>query len=143
MLEDFDDRIPDLIGSGFAFPLRVNVQGSIQLSSAAPNIEESIVIILRTGLGERVYRPDFGCRLTELVFEPLNIQTLLMIRLYVEEALETWEPRIDLIEVRTDPDPIRGKVEIEIVYQPKDSPDSRSLVYPFYLLTETTDATDS
>lgn len=122
-----------IIGAGFAFPLRVNVQGSVQLSSAAPNIEESIGLILRTSLGERVYRPDFGCRLSELVFEPLNIQTLLLVRLYVEEAIETWEPRINLIEVRVDPDPIRGKVQIEIIYQPKDSPDSRSLVYPFYL----------
>lgn len=135
MLEDFDRSLPDLIGSGFAFPLRVAVQGGIQLSSTEPNIEESIVIILRTSLGERVYRPSFGCRLSELVFEPLNIQTLLLIRLYVEEAIETWEPRIDLIEVRTDPDPVRGKVDIEIIYQPKDGPNSRSMVYPFYLLS--------
>lgn len=125
--------LADVIGSGFAFPLHVNVQGGVQLSTAAPNLEESIGIILRTSLGERVYRPDFGCRLSELVFEPLNIQTLLLVRLYVEEALETWEPRINLIEVRVDPDPIRGKVDIEIIYQPKNSPDTRSLVYPFYL----------
>lgn len=128
-----EGSLADVIGSGFAFPLHVNVQGGIQLSTAAPNLEESIGIILRTSLGERVYRPDFGCRLSELVFEPLNIQTLLLVRLYVEEALETWEPRINLIEVRVDPDPIRGKVDIEIIYQPKNSPDTRSLVYPFYL----------
>lgn len=134
MLDEFDDQTADLIGSGFAAPLRVTVQGGIQLSAAEPNIEESIVCILRTSLGERVYRPDFGSRLSELVFEPLNIQTLLLIRLYVEEAIETWEPRINLIEVRADPDPVRGRVDIEIIYQPKDNPDSRSLVYPFYLL---------
>lgn len=128
-----EGSLADVIGSGFAFPLHVNVQGGVQLSTAAPNLEESIGIILRTSLGERVYRPDFGCRLSELVFEPLNIQTLLLVRLYVEEALETWEPRINLIEVRVDPDPIRGKVDIEIIYQPKNSPDTRSLVYPFYL----------
>jgi uncharacterized protein len=136
MLEDFGDRLPDLIGTGLASPLRVSVQGNVQLTSAEPNIEESIVIILRTSLGERVYRPTFGSRLSELVFEPLNIQTLLLIRLYVEEAIETWEPRINVIEIRTDPDPIRGKVDIEIIYQPKDSWDSRSVVYPFYLLSE-------
>ena len=135
MLEEFDAPLPDLIGSGFAFPLRIAVQGGIQLSSTEPNIEESIVIILRTSLGERVYRPSFGCRLSELVFEPLNIQTLMLIRLYVQEAIETWEPRIDLVDVRTDPDPVRGKVDIEIIYQPKDSPNSRSMVYPFYLLS--------
>jgi len=133
MDEEFEEPEFDLVGAGFALPIGVNVQGGIQLSSDAPNLEESIAIILRTNLGERVYRPDFGSRLSELVFEPLNVQTLLLIRLYVEEAIESWEPRINLIEVRTDPDPIRGKVDIEIIYQPKDSIDSRSLVYPFYL----------
>ncbi len=124
---------PDYIGAGLSFPLTINVQGGIQLSADEPNIEESIMIILRTDLGERVYRPNFGSRLSELVFEPLNTQTLLLIRLYVEEALEMWEPRINLIAVRTEPDPIRGKVNIVIEYQPKNNHDIRSLVYPFYL----------
>ena len=35
-------------------------------------------------------------------------------RLYVQEALETWEPRIDLEEVVTEPDPILGKVDISV-----------------------------
>ena len=126
----------DYIGAGFGFPLQVNVQGGIQLSTGTPNLEESIVIILRTDLGERVYRPNFGSRLSELVFEPMNVQTLMLIRLYVEQALEMWEPRIILKEVRADPDPIRGRVDIEIVYQPKNSLDTRSLVYPFYLALE-------
>jgi uncharacterized protein len=130
-----DSQSSDYIGAGFAFPLCVNVQGSIQLSSGTPNLEEAILIILQTDLGERVYRPNFGSRLSELVFEPLNTQTLLLIRLYVEEALQTWEPRIILREVRTDPYP-SGRVDIEIIYQPKNSYDIRSLVYPFYLLSD-------
>ena len=123
----------DYIGTGLAFPLGINVQGGLQFSSDTQSIEESIVIILRTGLGERVYRPNFGSRLSELVFEPMSIQTLLMIRLYVEEALQMWEPRIIIKQVRTEPDPIKGRVDVEIIYQPKDRPDLRSLVYPFYL----------
>jgi hypothetical protein len=126
----------DYIGAGLGFPLQVNVQGGIQLTTGTPNLEESIVIILRTDLGERVYRPNFGSRLSELVFEPMNVQTLMLIRLYVEQALDMWEPRIILKEVIADPDPIRGRVDIEIVYQPKNSLDTRSLVYPFYLALE-------
>lgn len=124
---------PDYVGAGIALPLQINVQGGIQLSASNPNIQESIIIILRTNLGERLYRPNFGSRLSELVFEPLNVQTLLLIRLYVEEALEMWEPRITLKDVRTEPDPVRGKVDIVIEYQLKNSPDTRSMVYPFYL----------
>lgn len=121
------------LGTGWTFPLQVNLQGGIQLSAAARSVEEAIWIILRTDLGERVYRPNFGSRLSELVFAPLNNQTLLLLRLYVEEALEMWEPRIILEEVVTDPDPVRGRVDISIIYRLKDGYDTRSLVYPFYL----------
>ncbi|MEM1292816.1 MAG: GPW/gp25 family protein [Cyanobacteria bacterium P01_H01_bin.162] len=125
------------IGAGLAFPVNTNVQGSFQLSSDTTNLEEAIRIILGTQLGERVYRPNFGSRLSEMVFEPMNTQTLLLIRLHVQEALEIWEPRIDLIEVITEPDLSTGKVNINILYQPRDSYDSRSMVYPFYLTPST------
>ncbi|MCG8365950.1 MAG: GPW/gp25 family protein [Pseudanabaenales cyanobacterium] len=127
-------NLDKLIGQGITFPTRINAQGGVKLSASATNLEESIYLILRTNIGERVYRPDFGSRLSELVFAPMNVQTLLLIRLYVEEALKLWEPRITLDEIRTDPDPAQGRVDITIAYFPKDSPDRRSLVYPFYLL---------
>jgi uncharacterized protein len=122
------------IGSGLCFPIKTSVTGNLQLSANEQNLEESIHVILRTSLGERVYRPEFGSRLSELVFAPLNTNTLLLLRLYVEEALDAWEPRIELDEILTDPDPVRGRVDIAIHYHPKGSHDPRSLVYPFYLL---------
>ncbi|MCT7948228.1 GPW/gp25 family protein [Ancylothrix sp. C2] len=122
------------LGSGLSYPLRINLQGNLQLSSATRNIEESIFLILGTKIGERVYRPTFGSRLSELVFAPMNTQTLMLIRLHVQQALEMWEPRIIVDGVYTEPDPMRGRVDILIEYHPKDSHDTRSLVYPFYLL---------
>ena len=123
------------IGTGIAFPIEIGVRGNLRSSSGARNLEESIRLILGTKLGERVYRPNFGCRLSELAFAPLDTRTLLLVRLYVEEALTTWEPRIELEGVYTEPDPIRGQVRITIAYRPKGSHDLRSLVYPFYLMS--------
>lgn len=128
-----DEEANSYIGAGIAFPIDTNIQGSIQLSSETNNLEESIRIILGTKLGERVYRPNFGSRLSELVFEPMNIQVLLMIRLYVQEALEMWEPRIIIQDIITEPDPINGYVNINIIYHPKQYFDIRSMVFPFYL----------
>ena len=133
MPPSYNDRSEDYIGAGIAFPIGTNVQGSLRLSNETTNLEESIRIILETKPGERVYRPNFGSRLSEMVFEPMNTQTLLLIRLYVREALEMWEPRIIVVDVITEPLPSQGRVDINIVYQPKDSYDSRSMVYPFFL----------
>jgi hypothetical protein len=134
MPEMTSDRHQAYLGQGWSFPLRVNLQGSLQLSANERNLAESIGLILGTKLGERVYRPNFGSRLSELVFAPMNTQTLLLIRLYIQEALEMWEPRIVLDGIYTEPDPLRGRVDITIQYHPKGTHDSRSLVYPFFLL---------
>ena len=53
-------NIRDLIGRSIAYPLRRTVQGGITLSGEYQNLEESIRIILKTNIGERVYRPTFG-----------------------------------------------------------------------------------
>lgn len=124
------------LGTGLSFPLQSNVQGGLKLSAEAQKVKESIWLILRTDLGERVYRPDFGCRLSELAFAPLNNDTLLRIKIYVLEALRKWEPRIDVDEVRADPDTIAGRVNIVIDYRLKSHPDLYSFVYPFYLVSE-------
>ena len=135
MPEEFDGQERGYLGQGLAFPLQLSVQGGLQLSSAAQKVQESIWIILRTSLGERMYRPDFGSRLSELAFEPLNSSTMIQIRLYVVEALEIWEPRIEIDRVETEPDPVRGRVDIIINYRLKEYPDLYSFVYPFYLVS--------
>lgn len=133
MPDTINSEEQDYLGRGWAFPLRVSLQGGLQLSSYEQKIKEAIWIILRTGVGERLYRPDFGSRLSELVFAPLNSKTLIQIRMYVLEALQVWEPRIVIDEVLTDSDPVRGKVDIIINYRLKDEYDIYSFVYPFYL----------
>lgn len=126
-------NIDNYVGSGFAYPLEIDVRGNVGLSSEATNIEESINIILRTNLGERVYRPDFGSRLSELAFEPVNSETLLTTRLYVEEALNKWEPRINVKKVIANTNLEKNLINIEIIYQIKNSPDLNNMIYPFYL----------
>jgi uncharacterized protein len=131
-----NEQPQEYLGTGLSFPLQSNVQGGLKLSSAAQKVKEAIWLILRTDLGERVYRPNFGCRLSELAFAPLNNDTLLRIRLYVLEALQTWEPRIEVDEVRADPEAATGRVNIIIDYRLKSYPDPYSFVYPFYLVSE-------
>jgi phage baseplate assembly protein W len=105
-------------------------------------INQAIRIILSTAVGERVMRPEFGSRLHELVFAPLNETTFALARRYVEDALTMWEPRIELKQVAVTPavhslEPFpAGMLSIEIQYAIKRTGDQRSLVYPFYSITE-------
>ncbi len=121
------------MGQGWGFPLRLTVQGSLQFSQQFRNLEESIFIILGTRLGERLYRPDFGSRLHELVFAPLNEDTLLLAQIYAREAIRKWEPRVTIETVTATPAPDNASLFIHVSYRIKQTRARRSLVYPFYL----------
>ena len=127
----------DFIGSGWAFPLRVNARGGIALARREQDVEESIRIILSTPVGERRMRPRFGCGVHDLAFATNDPATHGLIRYHVLQALALWEPRIELredgVRVRTDPDePARVLVEIDYVLRATNQ--RRNLVYPFYLI---------
>lgn len=125
------------LGTGWAFPVQANGRGEIALVSGEKDIEQAIWIILGTRPGERVMRPTFGCRAHELVFEPRDATTSSLLKSYVKEALEFWEPRIQLISVEAYADEENdGTVLVDIQYRIKSTHDVRSIVYPFYLAGE-------
>lgn len=128
------------LGQGLAFPLGVSSQGGLAISTAGQSVRESIWLILLTEPGERLYRPEFGCRLSELSFAPINSETLMLMRIWVKEALERWEPRIDLEDVLARPQADKGTVFLVINYRLKQTYERQSLVYPFYLQGERLEA---
>lgn len=124
----------DIIGRGWAFPLGLDDRNQMAMAHGDAEIRQAIYIILTTSPGERVMRPDFGSQLHELVFAPANSQTAALAERYATEALERWEPRIELVEVTATPNPgDLGVLLIEVAYRIKGEYDVRSLVYPFYL----------
>jgi uncharacterized protein len=127
----------DLIGRGWAFPPQIDNRGQIALTQGDSEIQQAIQIILGTSPGERVMRPDFGCRIQELVFAPNNLETCAMAERFVREALGRWEPRITLTKVSAEPNyENNGILMIEVSYIVKTTQDPRSLVFPFYLLPD-------
>ena len=127
----------DIIGTGWSFPPKIGPQGGVALARDYNEIEQAIKIILLTSPGQRVMRPEFGCRIHELVFAPMNRETFAQAMQYVEDALAMWEPRIIVNEITTNPDPNHhGTLFIDIQYTVKATSDTRSLVFPFYLIPE-------
>ncbi|MBI1298426.1 baseplate protein [bacterium] len=137
-MSERDLRNREFVGRGLHFPLRVNAQGGLALSRGASEIEESIRIILETAPGERVMRPEFGCRVWELLFDPRNAATEAAAIEYVAGALKLWEPRIDVVSVNmiNDPNYDDSVMLVEIQYRIKRTHDERSIVFPFYIMDE-------
>ena len=123
----------DVLGSGWAFPPTVDARGRIALARQERDVEEAIYMILLTPVGQRVMRPEFGCRIHDLIFAPNDATTIGLATYYVEDALGMWEPRITVREVRVRPDPeTTTRLLVHIRYEVKATHDERSLVFPFY-----------
>lgn len=124
----------DFIGRGFPFPLRIDERGSMALVGGVEELERSMTVVISTAPGERPFRPLFGCQIWELMFEPINSNTLGLMEMYVQDALRLWEPRIEVDEVVVEPGSIDGSVDINISYVIRATNDRRNLVYPFYTI---------
>jgi hypothetical protein len=123
-----------LIGHGLTFPFRVDARGGLALARGEQELDEAIAIILGTAPGQRVMRPEFGCRVHELMFAPIDATTAGMAMHYVKEALGRWEPRIDVLNIDVSTDHEDGRLDIAIQYRIRSTHDERTLVYPFYLI---------
>ena len=135
MDEDIRDR--EFLGQGWAFPLQFSPRGQIALAAGERDIVRAITLILSTMPGERVMRPEFGCQAWDLVYSPIDAETISMMSNYVIEALNRWEPRIDVGDVQAFGDPADdGKLLVQINYTIKATHDPRSIVYPFFIVDE-------
>ena len=123
------------LGRGWAFPLNVNHRGGISLLTGEEDIESAIKMILLTSKGERVMRPTFGSSLNDFVFATNNTSTHGLIAFEIRDALEMWEPRIDITDVVVDQDPEADNcILIDVRYTVKATNDERNLVFPFYII---------
>lgn len=123
------------VGRGFGWPFGVDHTGSIRLSDGIPDLDDSIGLVLMTSPGERLMRPEFGCRIWELLFEPVTANLLGQISEAVRDALAQWEPRVTVEDVEPVPDPDNPSlVHIGITYRVRATNDRRNLVYPFYVI---------
>ncbi len=129
------DSTKNFLGSGWKFPPRLANRGRIELVHEEQDVEEAIRLILMTRKGERPMRPEFGCEIHSLVFAPNDPATSGLARRYVIEALSMWEPRIDVLDVKTLPNP-RGEsaLVLDIRYQIIATNSQRNLVFPFYTI---------
>lgn len=68
------------------------------------SINQSIIAIIGTIPGQRLFRPDFGCNVHNQLFESMNSTTASAIRNGIMLAIERWETRITLTQSVVVPD---------------------------------------
>ena len=84
-------------------------------------IGQSIRNILSTDNGERLFRPDLGAGIRQMLFEPMNAFTEAKMQTAIETAIEAQEPRVIVQSVNISGDEDNYKYDIFIVCIVKDT----------------------
>jgi phage baseplate assembly protein W len=73
-----------------SFPFALDQDGDVATADPDAHIRQMIEQVLFTNPGERVNRPDFGCGVDLMVFEPLSGEMVAVTQALVRANLLKW-----------------------------------------------------
>jgi phage baseplate assembly protein W len=90
---------------GITFPFKDSLNGKfLDLSDTTEQeIRSSLIHLLLTRKGSRYFMPNFGTRLYEFIFEPLDSPTFDQIETEIKEAVETYIPGLTITSIKIEP----------------------------------------
>lgn len=113
-----------MIGAG----LTVSAKGAIELVRDGETVRQALLMMISTRPGERVMRPEYGCYLFRLAFSPNDDTTAGLAIHYVRQAIDLWEPRIDVLRLDANRNPDHpSRLDIDLQYRLRGSARVESL----------------
>lgn len=117
--------------------LQLAPTGRIALLDSDASIRQAILLLLSTRPGERVMHPDYGCNLHQLVFSPNDDTTAGLAIYYVQQAIERWEPRVQIVHLDAGRNPDNpAQLDIVLEYRLRATPRRETLAVAINLLGE-------
>lgn len=119
------------LGKALKFP----IMGKFTPVDGVDLVLQDIQLLLLTFPGERVMRPDFGCRLSNRIWGNLTVVAE-QGAADIADAIDKFEPRVILLEVVPTIDRSRGLVYFLIRFFIRDGNVEANLVFPFKPILE-------
>jgi phage baseplate assembly protein W len=86
-------------------------------------VKRAIRNLLLTNRGERFFRPQVGSRIRSYLFEPMTPFTAVGLRQEIEETINNYEPRVQLINVAVDPLYDQNAYNVKLTFYILNKPD--------------------
>lgn len=89
--------------------IRKNMQidplsSDLSIASNDQAIKDSVMNLVLTNRGERLYQPEVGGDVYGMLFELMSEETTYMLQRAIKEVITNWEPRAMLDRVDVNPD---------------------------------------
>ena len=126
---DWDDY--PQVGTGWAFPVRWGEAGLLT-SAGEERVKEALLVLVRTGVGERVMLPSYGAGFDRFVFELRTDEVCRRLEDDVRRTVLLHEPRIILDSVKATPAGADDRIDVLLEYRVDRHRRPENLVLPFY-----------
>ena len=109
---------------GVTFPFRDSFDGKYLDTTDYEDeeIRTSLIHLLLTRKGSRYFLPDFGTRLYEFIFEPLDGPTFNQIEAEIRDSVSTYIPNLQVNNISvypaTDDEPVNGNSDVKTFDMP-------------------------
>lgn len=93
-------------------------------SVGARAVKNSILGIITTQKGDRPFDPEFGCDITDSLFENMTPLTANTIEKSISSAIRAYEPRVVRLSVAVESEYDSNTVIVTIMFSILDNPDT-------------------
>lgn len=103
------------------------VTGKLIVRKNAESIKQALKLLILTNYYERPYRSKYGGNISAFNFENYTGITQQNIVHSIKTAIENFEPRVELIDVRFGGNPDRNELAVTIIFRPINATVTESL----------------
>ncbi|MCT4697166.1 MAG: GPW/gp25 family protein [Candidatus Cardinium sp.] len=124
----------NFLGIGWKFPPSFNHHSSrVEMVNGLSDIRESLIILMRTRVGERIVEQQYGCDLTPLAFQQLDLNLETFMVNNIKQTITEHEPRVEVLDVQlTTPNDGEGAIGINISYKVKKLDIEETIQYGYH-----------
>ncbi len=101
------------------------ITGDVAKVKDATSVKRGIRSILLTENNERLFQPEVGSGLKNLLFEPMTNLTAQLLEDEVRSAIESWENRAQIISINVIPEEEYNRYRVAVIFRIMNNPEEQ------------------
>jgi phage baseplate assembly protein W len=108
---------PQIFYSDLSLDPFINSEGDVNCVNNLKSVKQSLNMLLNTQRGTRIFAPEYGCRLKSFLFEQFDESLAKRIGVEIQEAIQNYEPRVEIIGINVNMKWETSTYDVNIVYR--------------------------
>ena len=101
------------------------ITGDVAKVKNTTSVKRGIHNILMTENSERLFQPEIGSGLKNLLFEPMTDLTTQLLEDEVRSAIDAWENRAQVISIEVFPEEEYNRYRVAVIFRIINNPDDQ------------------